>query len=54
MIKQLVHYPKLYYEKVIILLRFHKEPLIICGGYAKVMSYGKETDQRKLIYLNLI
>ena len=27
-------------QKVIILWRFHKEPLIICGGYAKVMSYG--------------
>ena len=55
MIKQLVHYPKLYYAKshypLEISQRAFNHLWRICESYE---LWCKETDQRKLIYLNLI
>ena len=53
--KQLVHYPKLYYAKshypLEISQRAFNHLWRICESYE---LWCKETDQRKLIYLNLI
>ena len=55
MIKQLVQYPKLYYAKshypLEISQRAFNHLWRICESYE---LWCKETDQRKLIYLNLI